>query len=175
MGNQMLASEEQDQSYVFTKEELRILYDNFVELDMDGSGQLDPEEFLDVPELRNNPIVNRVISIFDINKDGKISFYEFILGLSTLTDYSLNKMEKLNFAFKIYDQDEDGFISNGDLFKSIKLLTGNNLNNVQIQHIVDRTIVTCDKDYDGKISFEEFVESVQEMRIYDLFSMNLFN
>lgn len=173
MGNQILAQEEEEQ-YVFTKEELRVLYENFIELDRDGSGLIETNEFLNVPELKNNPIVRRVISIFDMNQDGKISFYEFIVGLSALTDISLNRMDKLNFAFKIYDYDSDGYISNGDLFKTLKLLTGKSMNDLQIQQVVDRTIVTADKDYDGKISFEEFVDCVQDMRVCELFSLNLF-
>lgn len=173
MGNQILAQEEEE-NYVFTKDELRVLYDNFVELDKDGSGLIEVEEFLNFPELKNNPIVKRVISIFDMNQDGKISFYEFIVGLSALTDISFNRMDKLNFAFKIYDNDGDGFISNGDLFKTLKLLTGKSMNDLQIQQIVDRTIIGVDKDFDGKISFEEFVDCVQDMRVYELFSMNLF-
>ena len=173
MGNQIQGQEEEEQ-YVFTKEELRVLYDNFIELDSNGSGLIETDELLNVPELKNNPIVRRVISIFDINQDGKISFYEFIVGLSALTDISLNRMDKLNFAFKIYDNDGDGYISNSDLFKTIKLLTGNSMNNLQIQQVVDRTIVNADKDYDGKLNFEEFVDCVQDMRVYELFSMNLF-
>lgn len=30
-----------------------------------------------------NPLVKRVISIFDINQDGKVSFVEFLVGLGT--------------------------------------------------------------------------------------------
>ena len=174
MGNQLLTSGNED-FCVFTKEELRILYENFTELDLDGSGQIEPEEFLELPELINNPIIKKVISIFDKNNDGKISFYEFILGLTALTDYSYNKIDKLDFVFKIYDTNNDGYISNGDLFNTLKLFTGENLNDVQLQQVVDRTIVTADKDFDGKISFEEFVNFVQDMRVYELFSMNLFN
>jgi len=35
-------------------------------------------------ELAQNPLVKRVISIFDKNKDGKISFAEFLSGLGAL-------------------------------------------------------------------------------------------
>lgn len=35
-------------------------------------------------------------------------------------------------------------------------MVGNNLNDVQLQQLVDRTIIKADKDYDGKISYEEF-------------------
>ena len=38
------------------------------------------------------------------------------------------------------------------------MMVGDNLNNTQLQQIVDKTILEADKDKDGKISFEEFVQ-----------------
>lgn len=64
--------------------------------------------------------------------------------------------EKLRFAFQIYDINQDGYISNGELFTVLKMMVGNNLNDVQLQQLVDRTIIKADEDFDGKISFEEF-------------------
>ena len=69
----------------FDKNELKVLYKNFLKLDRDHSGQIEPHEFFDVPELKENPIVQRIITVFDKNNDGKISFYEFVYGLSVLT------------------------------------------------------------------------------------------
>jgi len=173
MGNQILSQEEEP--YIFTKEELRVLYDNFAELDTEGCGLIEAEDFTYIPGLENNPIVNRVISVFDINKDGKISFYEFVMGLSALADISINRMEKLKFVFKIYDHDGDGYISNGDLFNTMKLFCGNSLNDLQIQQMVDRTIIQVDKELEGKISFEDFVDCVQDLKVCELFSMDLFS
>jgi serine/threonine-protein phosphatase 2B regulatory subunit len=158
----------------FDKNELKILYKNFVKLDTDKSGTIEPNEFFDVPELKDNPIVQRIISVFDKNGDGKISFYEFVIGLSTLSS-SHNPEDKIKLAFQIYDMNEDGYISNGDLFHSLKLLVGENLTDIQIQQLVDRTIIQADKDLDGKISFEEFKEFVSDVKMCDLFSMNIFN
>jgi len=39
-------------------------------------------------------------------------------------------------------------------------MVGNNLNDVQLQQIVDKTILEADKDKDGKISFPEFVNLI---------------
>jgi serine/threonine-protein phosphatase 2B regulatory subunit len=36
------------------------------------------------------------------------------------------------------------------------MMVGNNLNDIQLQQLVDRTIIKADEDYDGKISFSEF-------------------
>jgi serine/threonine-protein phosphatase 2B regulatory subunit len=36
------------------------------------------------------------------------------------------------------------------------MMVGNNLSDVQLQQIVDKTILEADEDGDGKISFQEF-------------------
>jgi serine/threonine-protein phosphatase 2B regulatory subunit len=174
MGNSSYSGDPNSNKIAFTKQELTILYKNFLELDSDNSGKIEPNEFFDVPELQDNPVVQRVIAVFDKNRDGNISFYEFIIGLSTLVD-SDKREEKYKFAFHIYDANNDGFISNGDLFYTLKLLVGKNFDNIQIQQVVDRTMLLVDKDLDGLISYHEFVNFVQHMRVHELFSMNIFD
>lgn len=85
-----------------------------------------------------------------------------------------NMEEKINFAFSIYDMDQDGFISNGDLFKCLKMLCGDNLSNIQVQQLVDRTIIRVDKDEDGKISMEDFTEAVKDLDMGEYFSLDFF-
>jgi serine/threonine-protein phosphatase 2B regulatory subunit len=80
----------------------------------------------------------------------------------------------MKFAFSIYDMNCDGYISNGDLFNTLKLLVGENLNEVQIQQIVDRTIIEADVDKDGKLSYSEFCDYVKNMNVKQLFSMKFF-
>ena len=63
-------------------------------------------------------------------------------------------------AFQVYDIDNDGFISNGELFQVLKMMVGSNLNDVQLQQIVDKTIIEADLDKDGKISFDEFCKII---------------
>ena len=157
----------------FDKKELKILYHNFMSMDANKNGLIEPDEFFDVPELRDNPIVQRIISVFDKNGDGKISFYEFVWGLSALTN-NANLDEKLKFAFQIYDMNNDGYLSNGDLFHCLKMLVGDNLTDIQIQQLSDRTLIAADKDLDGKISFEEFCNFVKDIQIQELFSIYFF-
>lgn len=101
-----------------------------------------------------------MIAIFDEDGGGDVDFQEFVSGLSAFSSKG-NKEEKLRFAFKVYDVDRDGFISNGELFIVLKMMVGTNLKDVQLQQIVDKTIMEADKDHDGKISFEEFMEMVE--------------
>lgn len=101
-----------------------------------------------------------MIAIFDEDGGGDVDFQEFVTGLSAFSSKG-NKEEKLRFAFKVYDIDRDGYISNGELFIVLKMMVGNNLKDIQLQQIVDKTIMEADKDQDGKISFEEFTEMVE--------------
>ena len=131
--------------FVVTEDELKRLYRRFKKLDTDGSGTLTTDEFLSVPELAGNPLLEPVISIFDKNKNNEIEFKEFISALSTFSEKG-NKDGKLRciisfiftkcvlflslkicvlffdilnlflVAFQVYDMDGDGYISNGELF-----------------------------------------------------------
>ena len=152
------------QEIPFSQDELLMLEQRFRRLDKDGSGMLEPNEFFDIPELAQNPLVQRVISVFDKNKDGNISFYEFVTGISKLSAAG-SEDDKMRFLFSIYDIEGDGFISNGELFKVLKMMVGNNLTDVQLQQLVDRTIIRADEDFDGKISYEEFCKMIRDLEI----------
>merc|ERR1711893_273166 len=139
----------------FDPEEIARLGKRFKKLDLDNSGSLSVDEFMSLPELHQNPLVQRVIEIFDQDGNGEVDFKEFIEGVSQFSVRG-DKDSKLKFAFKIYDMDKDGFISNGELFQVLKMMVGNNLKDTQLQQIVDKTIIYADQDGDGKISYDEF-------------------
>lgn len=81
-----------------SEKELKKLYKNFSKIDKDKNGTLEPEEFFDIPELAQNPLVKRVIAVLDKNKDGNISFLEFVQGLNSLSA-GASQQDKLRFAF----------------------------------------------------------------------------
>lgn len=77
-------------------------------------------------------------------------------------------------AFQVYDINNDGYITNGDLFDTLRMLVGDNLTDIQIQQLVDRTLIAADKDLDGKISYDEFCLYCKDMKIAEMFSMKIF-
>ncbi|XP_029203065.1 calcineurin subunit B type 1 [Acropora palmata] len=149
----------------FDADEIKRLGKRFRKLDLDKSGALSVEEFMSLPELQQNPLVQRVIDIFDTDGNGEVDFKEFIEGVSQFSVKG-DKESKLKFAFRIYDMDNDGFISNGELFQVLKMMVGNNLKETQLQQIVDKTVINADKDGDGKISFSEFCAVVGNMDVH---------
>ncbi|KAM9642370.1 calcineurin subunit B type 2 [Trichechus inunguis] len=149
----------------FDHDEIKRLGRSFKKLDLDKSGTLSVEEFLSLPQLRHNPLLHRVIDIFDTDGNGEVDFKEFIAGASQFSVRG-SEEQKLRFAFSIYDMDKDGYISNGELFQVLKMLVGNNLRDWQLQQLVDKTIIILDRDGDGRISFEEFSAVVRGLEIH---------
>ncbi len=134
-------------------------------MDVDKSGTLSVQEFLAIPELEHNPLVNRVVHTFDIDKSGEVDFREFVSSLSVFATHESSasgKEQKYKFTFRVYDVDNDGFISNADLYHVLKAMVGSNLNDIQLQQLVDRTIIQGDKDKDGKLNYEEFKEMIKD-------------
>lgn len=114
----------------------------FSSIFQDRSGSVSVREFLSVPELKENPLVKRVVDVFDDDLSGEVDFKEFVLGLAHFAVVQEQEIDrKLRFAFRIYDIDRDGYISNGELFEVLKMMVGKNLNDNQLQQIVDKTIL----------------------------------
>ena len=70
MGNEMGTF--QMEGVAFDQDEIKRLGKRFKKLDLDGSGSISIEEFLSLPELQQNPLVRRVIDIFDEDKNGEV-------------------------------------------------------------------------------------------------------
>jgi len=135
------------------------LHKRFRKLDKDGNGEISREEFMAIPSLSSNPLLDRVLSVFDTNNDHNVDFREFVRALAIFSP-DVDRKEKLHFTFKMYDIDGDGKISNRDLFRTLQIMVGSNLTDVQLQQIVDKTFIETDLDRDGFISFQEFEKIV---------------
>ncbi|KAM6183457.1 calcineurin subunit B type 2 [Erethizon dorsatum] len=163
MGNE--ASYPKEICSPFNQNEIKRLSKCFKKLDLDKSGTLSVEEILSLPELQYNPLVKRVLDIFDTDGSGEVDFKELIMGISQFSVRG-NEEQKLRFAFSIYDLDKDGYISNGELFQVLEMMVGDNLQNWQLQQLVDKTIILMDKDGDGRLSFEEFSALVRGLEVH---------
>jgi len=157
----------------FNSAELERLKKRFLKLDSDGSGSIDRDEFLNIPQIASNPLASRMIAIFDSDGGGTVDFEEFVGGLSAFSSRG-GREEKLHLSFKEYDMERDDYISIGELFLVLKMMVGNNLKDAQLQQIVDKTIMEADKDGDGKLSFDEFsamvsnTDIVKQMTLEDM-------
>eukprot|EP00475_Leptophrys_vorax_P017470 TRINITY_DN2412_c0_g1_i1.p1 TRINITY_DN2412_c0_g1~~TRINITY_DN2412_c0_g1_i1.p1 ORF type:complete len:108 (+),score=27.44 TRINITY_DN2412_c0_g1_i1:106-429(+) len=62
---------------------LKRLIKSFKSIDADHSGTLSVDEFMAIPELKNNPLVERVARCFDTDGNGNVDFREFAKVLGT--------------------------------------------------------------------------------------------
>jgi serine/threonine-protein phosphatase 2B regulatory subunit len=135
------------------------LHKRFRKLDKDGNGTISRDEFNSVPALAANPLLERVLTVFDTDGDKNVDFKEFVRALAVFSN-EVEKREKLLFTYKMYDIDGDGKISNKDLFQTLQIMVGTNLTEIQLQQIVDKTFIEADLDRDGYITFPEFEKIV---------------
>ncbi|KAK9820181.1 hypothetical protein WJX72_007199 [[Myrmecia] bisecta] len=137
-----------------SKKELERMHRRFQRLS-NGTERVGLAAFQTVPELAGNPFVPRIFQLFDVNKDGNISWQEFTAGVEYLGKLSTDE-EKSMFAFQLYDLDANGFVSANELFQMLKLLMGRALSDAQLDQIVRSTVAEHDEDGDGQLSPSEF-------------------
>jgi len=66
-------------------EEIKRLGKRFKKLDLDKSGSLSVDEFMSLPELQQNPLVQRVIDIFDTDGNGEVDFKGYCVSFTLIT------------------------------------------------------------------------------------------
>lgn len=112
------------------------------------------------PEGNPKKYADHVFAVFDADSNGYIDFTEFLLALSALSDRDQSK--RLHLTFKIYDKNKNGQIDAKELAEILDALL--DLKGVpktgamSVQSLVDTVLKSIDKDKNGTLSEEEFVD-----------------
>ncbi|KAK5048921.1 hypothetical protein LTR84_005342 [Exophiala bonariae] len=137
-------------------EETQAYKDVFALFDKDGSGTITAAELGDIMKsLGQNPSESELqdmINEVDVDHSGSIDFDEFLKMMSQTvkaTDFA----HETRAAFNVFDKDGSGTISADELRQVMKSL-GENLTDEEI----DEMIREADKDRNGTIDYEEFVQ-----------------
>jgi len=133
-------------------EALTGMYKRFLESDKDGSGRVDINEFVRMLRVDRTPFVERLFSMFDLDRTGLIDVKEFVVGMSNVGNEARDN--KIKFAFSVYDLDGSGFIDSAEMRNIIRAT--NMSTDKQVDRKVEWLMKQCDTDGDGTISFEEF-------------------
>lgn len=111
-------------------------------------------------------MIDQFFNAFDYDKDGRVDFRDFAVGLSTLHKGSAE--ERLQLAFKAYDLDGNGSIDRSELFlilKSSLRAKGFEQSDEFIQAMVEKCFEAADLDGNGTLDFEEFKHAVLQHQI----------
>lgn len=147
--------------------EIKRLYKRFQKLDRDQSGQLEADDLMMIPELAMNPLVPRIVALFD-----NVNFRQFVDYLAVFGPNG-SVESKIDFAFRIYDVDGDDFVSEDDLLAVLKMMVGDNMVDDSLHRVVKKVFSDADKDGDGKISRNEFSAVVDVAEIVNRLTITL--
>jgi len=85
----------------------------FNDVDADGTGQIDYQEFLKGFGLDDTPLCSKIFYLFDEDNSGSLDYYEFLKAIDRYRKMTYE--ERLGWCFKVYDLDDSGFIDREEL------------------------------------------------------------
>ncbi|XP_033757613.1 Kv channel-interacting protein 4-like isoform X3 [Pecten maximus] len=151
----------------FSRKELQIMYRGFKQ--ECPTGIVNEETFKEIyaqffPQGDSSAYAHYVFNTFDHDRNGTISFEEFVMGLSVLSRGTLQ--ERLQWAFSLYDINGDGIITKeemNDIVSAIYEMMGRfsepTVDETTARDHVDRVFQKMDLNKDGVISLEEFMDT----------------
>ncbi|KCV72100.1 hypothetical protein H696_01507 [Fonticula alba] len=159
----------------FTPQQIIRLYKRFRRLDRDDLGLLNTDDILNaIPELAMNPLAERICAVLDPHDTETIHFRQFCEVLGAFSPHA-SRERKLMFAFKIYDVNDDGFITADEMLTVLQMLAGtggpDSLSLAQLTALAEQTVKDADLDGDGRVSFQEFVQSSQGIDVHEKFTI----
>ncbi|XP_066470276.1 LOW QUALITY PROTEIN: Kv channel-interacting protein 1 [Tiliqua scincoides] len=165
----------------FTKRELQVLYRGFK--NECPSGAVNEETFKQIyaqffPHGDASMYAHYLFNAFDTAQNGSVKFEDFVTALSILLRGSVH--EKLRWTFNLYDINKDGYINKEEMMDIVKAIydmmgkyTYPVLKEDAPRQHVEVFFQKMDKNKDGVVTLDEFIESCQEddniMRSLQLF------
>ncbi|XP_040832646.1 Kv channel-interacting protein 1 isoform X6 [Ochotona curzoniae] len=181
----------------FTKKELQVLYRGFKNVRPGHaplcfslpftqecpSGVVNEETFKQIyaqffPHGDASTYAHYLFNAFDTTQTGSVKFEDFVTALSILLRGTVH--EKLRWTFNLYDINKDGYINKEEMIDIVKAIydmmgkyTYPVLKEDTPRQHVDVFFQKMDKNKDGIVTLDEFLESCQEddniMRSLQLF------
>jgi predicted ferric reductase/Ca2+-binding EF-hand superfamily protein len=128
-----------------------------------------PESVLDAEKMKRCLrvesvfLAERMLAVFDKDRDGLVNRVEFVRGVPRLLFGSMR--DKLRFVFRLHDIDGDGYIDHEELVRMMQVaLTedGVNARPEVAQRLSDLLFAAADGNRDGKLSFSDFEKIAAE-------------
>jgi len=136
-----------------TNYNLATLKGKFEDIDLDGSGAIDKDEFFDALNEQRSPFTDGLFNLIDQDGSGTVEFEEYVQVLATYCMYT--KEDVLKFCFDLFDVDGSGTIDEKEFVELVKCV---NNASPMFPGNFGTAIQMFDVNDDGLIDFDEFVE-----------------
>lgn len=148
-----------------TKEQKQDIKEAFDSIDTDGSGYLDVEELITAMKAlgldNGKDDVNRILEDMDKNKDGKISYEEFLKLLTIeITDKDhAEQIKKLHFIMA----DEDSLKINFNSLRKMCDELGEHVTDDEIKEMIEE----ADTDNDAEVDENDFYNLMKKINVLE--------
>eukprot|EP00933_Yihiella_yeosuensis_P054944 TRINITY_DN53536_c0_g1_i1.p1 TRINITY_DN53536_c0_g1~~TRINITY_DN53536_c0_g1_i1.p1 ORF type:complete len:404 (+),score=82.39 TRINITY_DN53536_c0_g1_i1:97-1212(+) len=137
--------------------QIKRIYKRFQDIDIDKSGAIDYEEFVQALSMDDGSVAKQMFRVFDMDGSGSIELKEFIVVLSRYT--SAAKTEKLKFAFMMFDEDGSGLIERRELIEMLRasfVIEG--YSPEELEDRADKVFDFLNLPRDGAVGYEDFLK-----------------
>jgi Ca2+-binding EF-hand superfamily protein len=134
----------------FRPEDIIKIKIRFDDIDIDQTGEIDYNEFLDDVGETRSPFVDAVFRLVDVNGNGLLDFSEYVRVFCLYCTYS--KEEILKFTFECFDADGSGAIDEEEFMLLAKTVS----NTPMFPANFGKALEEFDTDGDGLIDMDEF-------------------
>eukprot|EP00240_Pyramimonas_obovata_P016189 CAMPEP_0118926810 /NCGR_PEP_ID=MMETSP1169-20130426/4427_1 /TAXON_ID=36882 /ORGANISM="Pyramimonas obovata, Strain CCMP722" /LENGTH=270 /DNA_ID=CAMNT_0006868443 /DNA_START=150 /DNA_END=962 /DNA_ORIENTATION=- len=121
----------------------------------DNSDSVPISQLALISEFAGNPLIYRLLNVFDSNKDGSLSLEDFHEAV-----FSISRAQRREFkaviAFRMYDVDEDNLVNKDDMMVILQEIVGEEVPRDVLETTVTQTIQAYDGDKDGALTIDEF-------------------
>jgi len=148
------------------------LHKKFQDIDVDGSGVIDVNEFFRYISMEPTPFGVKLFSLIDENASGEIDFNEFLVGLWNMCTFDEEAL--LKFAFQLIDDDNSGYVDNDEIVEMVKSVHVKKFDRKLVPH-VKKVMAKFDKNGDHKFSFDEFKGCHKELPLLFMPAFSLKN
>lgn len=141
-------------SHAISHEELKVLKQEFINIDKNGDGKISKSELIEqyrktMDKDEANETVEKILKEVDTNHSGDIDYTEFLAACMNISKYS--STSTLEAAFGMFDKDGSGDIT----IDEIRAVLGNG--QILDNQVWDEILKEVDQNGDGVIDLKEFI------------------
>ncbi|CAH8872871.1 unnamed protein product [Trichobilharzia szidati] len=128
----------------------------FYDIDVDKSGVIDCDELRQylLKKEFGEFFISRFLKVFDSNRDGKITFEEFRIGLHKIPHTQKTYSYWHHILHKV-DKDKNGYITTNEIYDMLaESGNGEKFTSKELQAFIRE----YDQDGDGKLNYHEFLD-----------------